>query len=55
MGEYERPIAGVFVGLASLLLIYQGRVNEALYLLLPTLAFFLGESNGKRVAAKKQA
>ena len=46
----ERIVAGIFVGLGALLLIYQGRVEVAAGLLGGMLGFFVGESNGKRTA-----
>jgi len=50
---YEREIAGGFVGVAALALILKGHVSEAMYLLLPTLGFFIGEKNGERKAANQ--
>jgi hypothetical protein len=48
--NYQREIAGVFVGIASLLLIWQGEVAIAAGLLGSMVGFFVGEKNGERKA-----
>jgi uncharacterized membrane protein required for colicin V production len=51
--NYERIIAGIFVGAGSLMLIYQGYITEAGILLGSMVGFFVGEKNGARNAVKK--
>ena len=46
--NYQRTIAGFFVGLGSLILLYQGHIDVGAALLSGMLAFFVGEENGKR-------
>ena len=46
----ERLVAGVFAGVGALVLLYKGESATAVALLSGMLAFFVGESNGKRKA-----
>jgi hypothetical protein len=50
--NHQREIAGVGVFACALLLIWKGYVQEAMYLILPTVGFFIGEKNGERKAKK---
>ena len=45
--NYQREIAGIFVGIASLLLIWQGEIAVASGLLGSMVGFFIGEKNGE--------
>lgn len=48
MANHSREIAGFGIFVCAAMLIYQGKHQEALYLILPTVAFFIGERNGER-------
>lgn len=50
--DVPRCIAGVFAGAGSLLLIQQGHITEGSIILTALLAFFVGEQNGEKKAAK---
>lgn len=50
---HEREIAGVFVGVGALLLIWQKEYIAAVGLLGTMVGFFVGEKNGERKAAKE--
>ena len=45
--NFQREIAGVFVGIASILLIWQGEIAVASGLLGSMVGFFIGEKNGE--------
>lgn len=45
---YEREIAGIFVGIGSLVLIWQEQYTAAVGLLATMVGFFVGEKNGQR-------
>jgi uncharacterized membrane protein required for colicin V production len=51
--NYNRMIAGFFVGAGALLLIYKGNIAEGCTLLGSMVGFFVGEANGKKVAKEK--
>lgn len=51
--NYNKTIAGVFVGSGALLLIYMNHFTEGCTLLGGMLGFFVGESNGKKIAKKE--
>ena len=57
-GEYalnmERCLAGVFVGVGAIVLIYKGEVAIGASLLGTMVGFFVGEKNGARNAQKAQ-
>lgn len=46
--NYQREIAGVFVGCGALLLIYLGEITAGVSLLGAMVGFFIGEKNGER-------
>jgi len=48
-----RAIAGIFCGAGSLLLIYNGYIQEGMTILVGMMAFFVGEHNGYRNARKE--
>jgi hypothetical protein len=52
--NYNRMIAGVFVGAGALLLIYKGNIAEGCTLLGSMVGFFVGEANGKRLKEKTE-
>ena len=52
--NYTREIAGVFCGLGSLLLIWQGQYAVAAGLLGTMVGFFVGEKNGEKNAKKTE-
>ena len=47
--NYNRTVAGVFIGAGALLLIYRGEISAGVALLGSMVGFFVGEANGKRV------
>lgn len=51
--NYNRMIAGMFVGAGAMLLIYKGNITEACTLLGTMVGFFVGEANGKKITAKE--
>ena len=48
--NYNRPIAGIFIGAGALLLIWRGEYTAAVGLLGGMLGFFVGVANGKKIA-----
>jgi len=50
----ERCIAGVFVGVGAIFLIYRGDTTAGVGLLGTMVGFFVGEKNGARNAQKAQ-
>jgi hypothetical protein len=52
--NYNRMIAGIFVGAGALLLIAKGNIAEGCTLLGSMVGFFVGEANGKRVKEKTE-
>ena len=48
---YERLLAGIFVGIGSLVLLWKGEYVAATGLLGTMLGFFVGEKNGQRKAS----
>ena len=50
--NYQREIAGVFVGCGALLLIWVGEISAGVGLLGAMVGFFIGEKNGERKAAE---
>ena len=50
--NYPKAIAGIFAGSGALLLIYQGYVEYGMIILSTMLGFFVGEANGRKLAAK---
>lgn len=48
MTSYKEEIAGGGIVVAALMLIYNGEYEFAMMLLLPLIAFFVGEKNGER-------
>lgn len=52
--NYNRMIAGFFVGAGALLLIYKGNIAEGCTLLGSMVGFFVGEANGKRLKEKTE-
>lgn len=50
--NYNRLIAGAFAGSGALILIYQGQTAAGTAILASMLAFFVGETNGKKIAEK---
>ena len=49
MVNYNRLMAGAFVGAGALILIWKGNVTEGCTLLGGMLGFFVGEANGKKI------
>jgi len=49
---YERIVAGAFVGVGALLLIWQDQITPAVALLGTMVGFFVGEKNGAANATK---
>lgn len=52
--NYTREIAGIFVGVGSLMLIWKGEYVAAVGLLGTMVGFFVGERNGQRKSIKEQ-
>ena len=50
--NFQRVVAGAFVGAGALLLIHKGELALGATLLSGMLAFFVGEKNGERKATK---
>lgn len=50
--NYQRLIAGVFVGSGSMILIWRGEYEKGMILLVGMLSFFVGEKNGERKTTK---
>lgn len=50
MANHKEEIAGLGIIAAALMLIYNREYELAMMLLLPLIAFFVGEKNGKRQA-----
>ena len=55
MMDFQRIIAGIFVGSGALLLIYKGNIAEGCTLLGSMVGFFVGEKNGQRLTKKPEA
>ena len=53
--NYERCIAGIFIGAGSLFFIYKGEYATAAGLLGGMVGFFVGEKNGQRQTASNKA
>lgn len=51
--NYNRPIAGIFIGAGALLLIFRGNITEGCILLSSMVGFFVGEANGKKISESK--
>lgn len=51
MTNHQREIAGIGIFACAALLIWKGEFEKALYIILPTVAFFIGEKNGEKRAA----
>jgi hypothetical protein len=51
--NHQREIAGVGVFIIAGILVWKGHIQEAMYLVLPTVGFFIGEKNGETQAARK--
>ena len=49
--NYNRTVAGVFIGAGALLLIWKGEYTAAVALLGSMVGFFVGEANGKKLKA----
>ena len=47
--NYNRPIAGIFIGAGALMLIWKGEYTAATALLGSMVGFFVGEANGKKI------
>lgn len=47
--DYLRMMAGGFIGIGSMILIWQGQTEAGVGLLGAMVGFFIGESNGKKV------
>lgn len=53
MADHQREIAGIGIFGCAALLIWRGEYDKALYIILPTVAFFIGERNGQKKAEAK--
>lgn len=51
MVNHKELLAGAFVGVGALFLLYKGETATASTMLASLLAFFVGEKNGKRKAS----
>jgi hypothetical protein len=51
--NHARLIAGIGIFTIAGILAWKGQVEEALYLALPTVGFFIGEQNGKQEILRK--
>lgn len=49
--DFPRIIAGVGMFTLAVVLAVKGQTQEALYLALPSVGFFIGETNGKKKTA----
>ncbi len=50
----NRAIGGLFAGAGALILLYQGETAAGVAILASMLAFFVGESNGRKQAGSVQ-
>ncbi len=55
MVDHQREIAGIGIFGCAALLIWRGEYDKALYIILPTVAFFIGERNGVNKTVKVKA
>jgi hypothetical protein len=53
--NYQREIAGVFVGIGAIVLIWKGEVTLAGALLSGMMGFFIGEKNGQRINVSEES
>lgn len=54
MTDYNRLLAGAFTGIGAIYLIMQGNETAGVALLASLMAFFVGETNGKRSATQNK-